>query len=113
MKKLIKKMVVFLLTAFLIFYLSQNIFDYKKKIDFYQQYKKDYQDLLEKNKKLKSEILRNQDYYEIEKKIRQKLNLLQPNEIAIILPKTTPTPSPTPEVKKPVFQQWLKLFFKN
>jgi len=47
----------------------------------------------------------------VEKNIRQKLNLLKPNEIAIILPKITPTPSPTPIIKNPPYQQWWKLFF--
>jgi cell division protein FtsB len=111
MSKLIKKAVIFFFIIFLIYYFSQNILDYKKKFNFYENYKKDYQDELEKNKKLKSEILKNQDYYTIEKNIRQKLNLLRPNEIAIILPQTTPTPSPAPKIEKPVCQQWIELFF--
>lgn len=106
-----KKITISFLLFFLIYSLSKNIFDYKEKLNLYQDYKKNYQKELEKNKKLKTEILKSQDYYFLEKNIRQKLNLLQPNEIAIILPKPTPTPFPTPKVKKPIYQQWLELFF--
>lgn len=107
---LIKKIAVIFLLIFLFYSLISNLFNYQKKFQFYKDYNKDYQDLLEKNKKLKMEILKNQDYYTIERNIREKLNLLRPNEVAIILPKTTPTPSPSPKPQKPVYQQWLELF---
>ncbi len=107
----IKKAAIFLFMGFLIYSLSQNIFEYQKKFSFFEDYKKEQQKELEKNKKLKSDILKNQDYYTLEKNIRQKLNLQKPNEIAIILPKITPSPSPTPLIEKPPYQQWVKLFW--
>lgn len=107
----IKNIVVFIFITFLIYSLSRSLFDYKKKFSFFEEYKIEWQKQLDKNKKLKSEILKNQDYYTVEKNIRQKLNLLKPNEIAIILPKITATPSPTPEIKKASYEQWLELFF--
>lgn len=111
MINLFKKTLIAFLLIFLIYSLSHNIFEYKKKLALYMDYKKDYQEALEKNKKLKTEVLKSQDYYFLEKNIRQKLNLLQPNEIAIILPKLTLTPSHAPKIEKPVYQKWLELFF--
>lgn len=111
MAKFVRKLILTTLVAFLIYSLSKNIFNYQKKFVFFEDYKKGLQKELEKNKKLKSEILKSQDYHVIEKNIRQKLNLIKPNEIAIILPKITPTPSLTPIIKKPPYQQWLELFF--
>lgn len=111
MAKFVRKLILTTLVAFLIYSLSKNIFDYQKKFVFFEDYKKGRQKELEKNKRLKSDIVKNQDYYTVEKNIRQKLNLLKPNEIAIILPKITPSPSPTPVIKKPSYQQWFELFF--
>jgi len=106
----IKNVVIVILITILIYSLSRTILDYKKKFSFFEQYKIERQEQINKNKKLKSEVLKNQDYHTVEKNIRQKLNLLRPNEIAIILPKITPTPSPAPKIKKPPYQQWWELF---
>lgn len=110
MLKYLKKIAFYIVVAGLIYSLVQSILNYQKKIQFFQNYKKDYQTQVDKNKKLKSESLKRQDYYTVEKDIREKLNLLQPDEIAIILPHPTPSPTPTPEVKKPPFRQWWDLF---
>lgn len=111
MVNFIKNMAIFIFITILIYSLSRSIFNYKKKFSFFEDYQKERHKELEKNKKLKSDILKNQDYYTVEKNIRQKLNLLKPGEIAIILPKITPTPSPTPLIKKWPYQQWVELFW--
>lgn len=113
MVKLIKNVVFFIIVALLIYSLTKNIFLYQKKIAFYHDFKKDYEKEVEKRKTIQSEILKNQDYYLVEKNIREKLNLLKEDEIAIILPKITPTPSPTPEIQKPPYQQWIELFLQK
>lgn len=96
MKKFFQNFLVFTLLLFLLFSLTRTLFEYKKKYDFYLSFKKEYEELVKKNRKLKTEILKNKDSFLIEKNIREKLNLLRPNEIAVILPKITPTPTPTP-----------------
>lgn len=107
-----KKITLFLLTLFLIYSLSKNIIDYQKKIAFFETYQKELQKEQEKNKKLKSDIIKNYDYHTVEKDIRQKLNLLQPDEFAIMLPQPSPTPTPMNIPKKSVPKQWRDLFFK-
>lgn len=100
------------LVLFLLYSLSKNIFSYTGKLQFYHDFRKEYEKEYDKNKKLKSELRKSTDYYTVEKEIREKLNLLQPDEEAIILPKITITlaPSPTP-IKKP-YQQWIDLVTK-
>lgn len=107
-----KKITLFLLTLFLIYSLSKNIIDYQKKIAFFETYQKELQKEQEKNKKLKSDIIKNYDYHTVEKDIRQKLNLLQPDEFAIILPQTSPAPASAHTQKKSSQEQWRDLFFK-
>jgi len=110
--KLIRKIGFVFLLLFLFSSLLRNILDYKNKYQFYLDYKNDYEKEKKRNIELKTEVVKKKSLTEVEKTIRDKLNLLQPNEIAIILP--TPSPSlisvtPTPA---PNWQQWWQLFFK-
>lgn len=91
--------------------LTKNLFDYKNKLDFYEGYQKDYEKENKRNIALKTQLLKKSDPYEIEKTIRNKLNLLKEGEVAIILPQPSPTPviiTPTP---LPNYLQWQKVFF--
>ncbi|MBI2641722.1 septum formation initiator family protein [Candidatus Roizmanbacteria bacterium] len=108
---LLKRIIYFLLILFLFSSLTKNLFDYRKKVQFYQEFKKEYEDERQKNRELKTAILKKSDLNEIEKTIRNKLNLLKPDEVAILLPQLTPTPmiiTPTP---LPNYRQWLDVFF--
>lgn len=109
MLRLIKNSIFFLILAVLIASLSHNIFLYKDKLAFYHDYRKEYEKERDVNKKLKSELKKSEDYYHVEKEIRNKLNLLQPDETAIIIPPVTLTPEPTPTVIKEPYQEWVEL----
>lgn len=109
--KLLKQILFVVIVIFLFFSLTKNIFDYRKTLDFYQSFRKDYEQAKKENVTLKTDVLKNRDQLEIEKTIRNRLNLLKPGEIAVIIPDPTPTPrviTPTPE---PVFMQWFHTFF--
>ena len=111
--RLIKRLLIFLFFLFLISSLTKNFFEYRKNYTFYEDFKNDYEKAKQKNTELKTGILKNGDTNQIEKIIRNKLNLLKPNEVAVILPNPTPTPlliTPTPQ---PIYKQWLNVFFKN
>ncbi len=108
--KLLKNLLLVIFVLFLGSSLIKNIFDYRDKLSFYQQYKLAYDQEKQQNVALQTEILKKKDPNELEKTIRNKLNLLKPNEISIILPSPTPTPiiiTPTPA---PNWQQWIQLF---
>lgn len=106
-----KHILVFLIFLLLIFSLTKNVFDYQNKINFFQNLKKDYINEQEKNKKLKTEIIKTQDYYFLEKSIREQLNLIKPNEIVVILPKNKIKKANSKiSKKKPIYIQWLELF---
>lgn len=111
MIKIIKTTIAIIFFFFLLSVLTKNIWDYKNKISFYQQYQKDYQEELIRNKELKSEVLKSQDRYFLEKEIRKKLNLIRPNEITVIIPKKELIITPTLSVTKPIKSRWLELFF--
>jgi cell division protein FtsB len=110
MGKRFQKIATILLTTGLIFSLSKNIFEYHKKEAFYKNYQSELDAQKRKQLKLKSEIARSKDYYFVEKNIREKLNLLKPDEIQVILPQPTVFPTPTIYIKQPPYRQWIDLF---
>ncbi len=110
---LVKKIIIGLLLLFLFSSLTKNIFNYQKRLQFHEDYKQEYEKEQKRNITLKTEVLKKSDPNEVEKTIRNKLNLAQSNETVIILPQPTPTPlviTPTP---LPNWQQWWKTFFKD
>lgn len=115
--ELIKKTLLGFLNLFLIFLLINNLVNsinqYKKGIDFYNQFKNNYEKEKYKNIRLKSEIIKKKSLYELEKTIRNNLNLTKENEYIILLPtpQVSPIfPSPTPI---PNYLQWWYVFVKN
>ena len=109
--KLVRKIFVFLLLLFFFSSLTKNFLDYRNKVSFYESYLKDYEKEKKRNVELKTELLKKSDPNEIEKTIRNKLNLLKPDEVAIILKQPSPTPvviTPTP---LPNYLQWWEVFF--
>lgn len=109
----IRKVLLFLVVVFLFFSLSKNIFDYQKTLSFYESFRKEYEKEKKYNIELQTEILKNNDQNSLEKTIRDKLNLLKDNEIAVIISKPTPTPPPPKKPVLPVYQQWIQVFFRQ
>ena len=108
-----RRFLLIVIILFLFFSLSKNIFDYHKTVSFYESYKSDYEKEKKSNITLKTMILKNNDPSELEKTIRNRLNLLKNNEVAVIIPQPTPTVSPASAPVLPIYQQWLMVFFKN
>lgn len=111
--QIIKKIFFVLIVVFLFSSLTKNLFDYLKNLQFYKNFKENYQKENKKNISLKTQILKKSDQSEIEKTIRNKLNLLKPGEIAIIIPPPTATPTPVVTPYIPVYKQWWQVFFNN
>ena len=65
------------------------------------------------NIELKTEVVRKKSQEEIEKTIRNDLNLLKNNEVALILPSPTKIPSSISPTPLPNWRQWWQLFFKK
>lgn len=106
------KIFVFILAFFLLYSLVKNVINYQEKIQFYQSFKNDYLKEKKGNTELKTKVLKNKDLSQVEKTIRNKLNLLKPDEIALMLPAPSPTPQifiPTPI---PNWLQWWEVFTK-
>lgn len=111
--RLIKNAIITVFAVLLVLSLSRNIFDYKDKIAFYDDYKSEYEKELEQNKQLKSELKQSTDSYYVEREIREQLQLLKENEVAVILPEITITPTPTEAPPKPPYEQWRDLLLNN
>lgn len=111
--KLVKKILSVIFVLFLLFSLTKNLFDYQNSTKFFESYKQDYEEEKKKNLFLKTHILKYKDPNELEKTIRNKLNLTKENEVAVILPEPTKTPTgPTP-TPAPNYQRWFEVFFKQ
>jgi len=107
-----KKIILFILLIVIISALTKNLINFYQRYQFYLQFENEYQRLKKENLELKTQLLRKKDRFEIEKKIREKLNLGRENETVIILP-PSPTPQPTAitPTPKPNWQQWMELYF--
>ena len=110
--KLIKKVFFLLVLVFFFFSLTKSYFDFRKNSQFYQGYKDNYEKEKKRNLELKTTFLKKNSFYEIEKAIRNKLNLLRPGEVAVIIPNPAISPTPSPTSPPPVYQQWLNIFVK-
>ncbi len=110
---LLKKIVLTLLVVFFLSSLTTNLNEYRKNLSFYRNFKKEYEAEKSKNTALKTQALKKSDPNEIEKTIRNKLNLAKPNEITVMLQDPSPTPVPTVTPQIPVYQAWFNVFFKN
>ena len=108
---LAKRILYVIIILFLFFSLTKNLFDYGNTVQFYEGYKKDFEEQKKKNLFLKTHILKSKDPNELEKTIRNKLNLTKEGEVAIIVPEPTKAltaPSPTPA---PFYQLWWNAIF--
>jgi cell division protein FtsB len=109
--KFIKKIILSLVLILVFYALIKNLINYREKYQFYLGFEKEYQRLQKENIELKTELLRKKDRFEIEKKIREKLNLGAVGETVIILPQQ-PTPQPTIVTPTPKsnWRQWIDLY---
>ncbi len=111
--KLIKNIILLFFLVFLFSSLLKNLFGYKSKLQFAQQFKQNFDREKKRNIELKTEVVKKKSQEEIEKTIRNNLNLLKDNEVALILPSPIKTPiliTPTP---LPNWRQWWELYFKK
>lgn len=108
-----KRIILFLLALFFLSSLTRNLFEYRRNIQFYKDTKQDFEKEKAKNNALKSELVKNNDPVQLEKTIRNKLNLLKKDEVAILLPDPTATPVVISPTVPPPYEQWRSLFFQN
>jgi cell division protein FtsB len=109
---ILKKIFFVLLIIFLFSSLFPNLINYKSKLSFYQQTKDDYEKEKKKQIELKTEIVKKKSVDEVEKTIRNKLNLLKENEVALIIPSPIQSPQATPTPILANWEQWWRVFFK-
>ena len=84
--------------------------DFKSKQDFSSEIQSELKEAETENARLKSSKTKAKDPYEVEKILRNKLNLTRPGEYILILPTPELSPTPTPVPIKPPYEQWLNTF---
>ncbi len=109
----VKKVLFILLMLFLFSSLTKTIADYLQNMSFYQDYKTEYEKEKKRNVVLKTEIIKNNDPYQLEKTIRNNLNLAHENETEIILPQPTEAPITPRPTEAPTWKQWQNVFFSK
>ncbi len=109
--RLIKNLILVFLVFFLSFSLIRTVVDFQKKKQFLQRFQTEVNKEEKKKLELEAEILKKTDRYQLEKTIRNKLNLSQPDEVVIILPPPTPTPTKSIPPPPPNWQKWWQVFF--
>jgi len=110
--KLIKNIFFTFLLIFLFSSLLRNLLGYKSKLDFHQQFKQNFERETKRNIELKTEVVKKKSTEEIEKTIRNDLNLLKDNEVALIIPSPTKVPVSVTPTPLPNWRQWWELYFK-
>jgi len=101
-------LLIFLATSFI-----RNIIDIKRNYPVYINSKIDFDKTKQKNAQLKTQIVKQKSLNEIEKTIRNKLNLSREGELVIIIPRPSPTPTPIIIPTIPFYKQWIEVFFSN
>ena len=108
-----KRVILLFLALFFLSSLTRNLFEYHRNLQFYNDTKADFEKEKAKNNALKSELVKNNDPVQIEQTIRNKLNLLKKDEVAVLLPEPTATPVVITPTTQPAYKQWQHLFFQN
>jgi len=88
----------------------KNIINYQNAQKFYRRYKENFEKEKKKNQMLKTQILKKTSLFEVEKIIRNQLNLIKPDEVLVIIPRPTLYPSPTPTPVLSNWQKWFKVY---
>lgn len=109
----LRRIFFFILLLFLATSFIRNALDLKRNYPVYQDSKNKYEETKQKNAQLKTQIVKQKSLSEVEKTIRNKLNLSKEGELVVIIPLPSPTPTPLILPTIPVYRQWINLFFSN
>ncbi len=107
----LRSIVLLILFIFFITSLTRNLVGYYKNLSYHKDYADRYKEEDKRNRTLKTQVLKEKDPNELEKTIRNKLNLSQPNEIVIMVPTVTPTPTVYIKPTVPVYKEWIDVLF--
>lgn len=111
--KLVRTLILGLLSLFFLVSLTRNFFEYRRNLQFYESYKQNYEQVKHRNNELKSELVKNKDPYQVEKTIRDRLNLSKGKEVAVLMNEPSPTPTVLTPTPIPNHVQWWNTLFGN
>jgi len=109
----LRRIFFFILLLFLATSFIRNIIDIQRNYPVYNDSKKGFEEAKQKNAQLKTQIVKQKSLNEIEKTIRNKLNLSKEGELVLIIPRPSPSPTPIITPTIPIYKQWINVFFNN
>lgn len=109
-------LVIILIGLVVSFGLVRNLYSIYQNSKFQDQAVRKLEKLRTENTKLKEEVTTSQEQSFIEREARERLGLVKPGEVVVILPsekEASPSAQSLTEVKTPrsIWQQWVSLFF--
>jgi cell division protein FtsB len=112
MGNFIKNAILSVIIIALTISLIKNYQDSKIKQQILIEYQNEVIKLKNEDKKLQAEIKKSSDSRFVEEEARNKLNLIKKNEVSLIVPKLTITPTPAPTRPIPNWQKWYNLLLR-
>lgn len=109
----LKRIILGFLVLFFLFSLSRNFFEFQRNLGFYEEYKQEYEAAKQRNNQLQTELVKAKDPYMVEQTIRNELNMLKADEVAVLIPEPSPTPTVITPTPQPSYQQWWDRFFEQ
>lgn len=109
-------LVIILIGLIISFGLVRNLYSIYQNSKFQEQAVRKLEKLRAENTRLKEEVVTSQEQSFIEREARERLGLVKPGEVVVILPtakEVSPSAQSLTEVKtsRPIWQQWVGLFF--
>ncbi len=105
-----KSIFLIIVSLFLFYSLAKSLFIFNDRFKIYQRLEQKKKKLEKKKVELQTRIKKAESLDYLEKKIRNDLQLVLPNETVVILSYPTPTPvKPTP-TPLPIPLQWVEIF---
>jgi cell division protein FtsB len=109
----LRRIFLFILFLFLATSFIRNIIDVKRNYPLFLNSKREFDEARQKNAQLKTAIVKQKSLNEVEKTIRNKLNMSKEGELVIIIPHPSPSPTPIIIPTLPIYKQWMMVFFSN
>lgn len=109
-------LIIILIGLIISFGLVRNLYSIYQNSKFQEQAVRKLEKLRAENTRLKEEVVTSQEQGFIEREARERLGLVKPGEVVVILPsknEATSSSEVSDEAKapRPIWQQWVSLFF--
>lgn len=108
---IVKNIFFGLLTLFFLVTVTRNFFEYQRNLEFYNGFKTEYDEVKAQNDWLQAQFVKQNDPDEVEKTIRNQLNMVKDGETVVLMEQPSPTPIQISPTEIPNYTKWYRTFF--